>query len=191
MTNTENTVQAAVRFLAGHCDGARRNDGAGFSAYDADFGHSMAKAAAEGRYFTIGMLKACKKLAHKYRKQLVAGGFDMEAIANQPDPGPRPERVELPPVCFPGMVRKTTEKGGLIAFVPADGNGPKDTVEEWFPRAHVKMEMTGQGGAGNFTVPGWMTKGHSPLPALDAATDEAPAPVRMTVRESMRGIDLG
>lgn len=77
-----NTVIGALSYLAGICDGAQDRDGVGFSGSDSDFGKDLArKGAAYG--LTEKQHAAGLKLAHKYRKQLGAGGYDLDAIASE------------------------------------------------------------------------------------------------------------
>jgi SWI/SNF-related matrix-associated actin-dependent regulator 1 of chromatin subfamily A len=59
-------LHAAVRMLAGMCDGARTHDGAGFSKFDANFGRSLA--AAPG--LSPKQAAAAFKMVRKYVKQL-------------------------------------------------------------------------------------------------------------------------
>jgi hypothetical protein len=56
--------------------GTAHLNGVGFNAYDAKFGSSLAEWLNAGRSFTRGQLKSAKKMAKKYRRQLVL-------IANQ------------------------------------------------------------------------------------------------------------
>lgn len=61
-------VLAALRTIAGTCDGARARDGAGFSGADAEIGHKLAGLAA----LTDGQVWLAAKLGNRYRAQLPA-----------------------------------------------------------------------------------------------------------------------
>lgn len=69
-------IQAAVRFLASRCDGARADDGMGFNGMDARFGHSLAKQAK----WSLKQTSAAHRLLRKYRNQLAAAGIDYDAL---------------------------------------------------------------------------------------------------------------
>jgi hypothetical protein len=86
-----NTVYGALAYLSGQCDGAQDRDGVGFSGSDSDFGKDLARKAAV--YGLSEKQHACgKKFAHKYRKQLRAAGFDLDAIeAEAWAPSERPQ----------------------------------------------------------------------------------------------------
>ena len=59
-------LQQAIQTLAGTCDGARTWDDKGFSKYDADFGHSLARQ----NEWSDKQAKAAQKLVIKYSRQL-------------------------------------------------------------------------------------------------------------------------
>lgn len=61
-------VHAALRTLAGYCDGANARDGMGFSKFDAGIGHSLAGASR----LTAKQAALGRKIALKYRRQLSA-----------------------------------------------------------------------------------------------------------------------
>ena len=63
----------AMQLLAGVCDGARKRDGAGFSAMDVHCGHGLAERSL-ARALTDGEVALAKKLARKYKKQLAGAG---------------------------------------------------------------------------------------------------------------------
>ena len=60
-----------MQFLAGQCDGAVREDGAGFSKFDAQIGHALA----ECKSFSPKQALCARKLAVKYRRQLEGRTF--------------------------------------------------------------------------------------------------------------------
>jgi len=59
-------IHDCLHILAGHCDGARSLDGAGFNKMDTEFGHSLANASK----LTQKQARAGMKLLHKYHRQL-------------------------------------------------------------------------------------------------------------------------
>jgi hypothetical protein len=61
-------IHRCLRLLAGHCDGARTLDGAGFNKMDAEFGHSLANAHALSPKQAVHG----QKLIRKYHRQLPA-----------------------------------------------------------------------------------------------------------------------
>jgi DNA replication protein DnaC len=68
-TETEQ-VLAAIVYLADRCDGANAEDGAGFSAFDADNGHRMAALIREGRSLSMIDYQRALSFCRKYKKQL-------------------------------------------------------------------------------------------------------------------------
>lgn len=61
-------VLLGLRLIAGECDGARRQDGRGFSKFDADFGHSLASK----ETLTAREVAAGRNLLNRYRTQLAS-----------------------------------------------------------------------------------------------------------------------
>ena len=68
------TAESMICALAGMCDGAFQIDGAGFSRFDAEFGHSLANHANSGRPWTLKQASAALRIVRKYQRQL--GGVD-------------------------------------------------------------------------------------------------------------------
>ena len=66
-TEQKTAAHAAMRQLAGMCDGARTLDGAGFSRYDVTLGHDLAARTDE---YTDGQVWLAVRLARKYQRQL-------------------------------------------------------------------------------------------------------------------------
>jgi SNF2 family DNA or RNA helicase len=96
-THPNGTVLQAVLFLAGRCDGARSQDGAGFNRYDAQFGHALADRIAAGQ--GVNLQKALRVVS-KYRKQLEKGGIILPEKIEEPPPPPPPspsDRLVSPP----------------------------------------------------------------------------------------------
>ncbi len=79
-------LQTALQILASRCNYARNLDGAGFSKFDADFGHSLAQKPASE--WTPKMTAAAYKMARKYRGQLAEAGHPFEAIPEPPPVDP-------------------------------------------------------------------------------------------------------
>jgi hypothetical protein len=59
-------VHAAIRALAGMCDGAQMEDGAGFNRLDTRFGHELANRST----LTDGQVRAGFRMARRYRRQV-------------------------------------------------------------------------------------------------------------------------
>ena len=114
-------IHRCLRLLAGHCDGARTLDGAGFNKMDAEFGHSLADAHALSPKQAVHG----QKLIRKYHRQLPADllqtalGTDEVPIIpekplsnlHSPVPDCGPDAVS---VCTPAMLvnRKYRGKSG-------------------------------------------------------------------------------
>jgi len=71
-----NSVESAVRFLAGVCDGAVTQDGRGFNGVDSVFGKSLAGQS----HWSVLQKKAALKMLKKYSGQLKSAGFNTEEI---------------------------------------------------------------------------------------------------------------
>jgi len=71
-------IHDCLHILAGHCDGARSLDGAGFNKMDTEFGHSLASALR----LTQKQAKAGLKLVTKYHRQLPVALLDMALAGN-------------------------------------------------------------------------------------------------------------
>lgn len=78
-----NLLYQAVVFLAGNCDGARRQDNAGFNRIDSDFGKALSTYSWE--IWTPRQKRAAWKMLSKYRKQLESFGIDYSAIPEPPE----------------------------------------------------------------------------------------------------------
>lgn len=100
------TTQDALAAIAGVCDHAGSWDDTGFSKFDSEFGHKLARAGlSEG--WTQKQHLAAKKLCHKYRKQLASRGFDAAALAAEEFSmvHQRAPRAEQPKVQAPAAFR--------------------------------------------------------------------------------------
>lgn len=92
------TLSQAVQALAARCDYAHADDGQGFNAYDAPFGHDMA--AQPEATWTPKQRAAVYRMVRKYRGQLAAMGIEFDAIPEPPDPSEAAEQEsdeESPP----------------------------------------------------------------------------------------------
>lgn len=112
MTNTE-CIHQAILFLAGRCDGARTNDGAGFSKWDSGWGHEAADRIAAGQPVNLAnALRVCTK----YRKQLERGYIILPTadalIAEIPTPATAASVQAAPPRA--GLT--ISRRGSLIAI---------------------------------------------------------------------------
>lgn len=74
----KDAIRACIKALADVCDGARSDDGAGFTGYDSEFGHKLAQLPAP--YWTMPRYFAAYNLLAKYRVQLGKLGHDYTAI---------------------------------------------------------------------------------------------------------------
>ncbi len=59
-------VSQGLRYLAGHCDGARHRDGVGFNKFDAEYGHTLAAK----ETLNAMQIAAGRKLLRRYSNQL-------------------------------------------------------------------------------------------------------------------------
>ncbi len=143
---TETLTFRALVAVRGVCDGARSDDGRGFSGYDARFAHDILD---KGERFgwTVGQFTAAKKLAHKYRKQIAANGFDPAQIVDEAIPAVRPrERVEQPDVTlWFDMVKREYDRATVFAKA-------KDTA--CVPKSLIRDMASFDGGV-SVTIPHW------------------------------------
>lgn len=78
------TLGNSVRYLAGVCDGATAQDGAGFNRFDASFGHKLANIEEEA--WSDGQRYAVWEMVRKYTGQLAAAGIDFGSIPEPVNP---------------------------------------------------------------------------------------------------------
>ena len=71
-------LHAMLAWLASRCDYAHDLDGMGFSQTDASLGHGLAALPPESWNEEIVVL--AQAIAHKYRRQLNSGGFDVASV---------------------------------------------------------------------------------------------------------------
>ena len=64
------TAESLICFLADSCNRASSHDAAGFSKYDAEFGHSLANRARAKNAWTVKQANAALKMIQKYQRQL-------------------------------------------------------------------------------------------------------------------------
>ena len=93
------TLEKALVWLAGCCDGAQSTDGLGFNKFDAEFGKKMAEKVTNGEQLSDYEYKNVHKMLEKYNKQLVPAGFDIRLIPNKQPSKTRPggnEATKIP-----------------------------------------------------------------------------------------------
>lgn len=76
------TAEDMICTLANVCNYATQQDGTGFSKVDANFGHSLADHARQGKTWTKKQADAALKLIRKYQRQLGGKAFVDSWIAN-------------------------------------------------------------------------------------------------------------
>jgi|GEM_PF-7003736 len=155
----QNTVENAIKFLAGKCDFASSNDSVGFSKTDVDFGHSLSRSIDRYGKLSAGQHEAVVKtknngatrngMIHKYRKQLEAAGFDVELLLDS-RPAQPVESAQItskrPSIVIDASYRRETDKALLIAH---DGH------EVWLPKSAISYRQ-GRSGLLVITIPGWL-----------------------------------
>jgi hypothetical protein len=79
------TLENALLFLAGSCDGATSIDGQGFNRNDAGFGKAMAAKVLDGQRLTPQEYKDVYKMLKNYNNnQLIPAGMDIRLIPKDP-----------------------------------------------------------------------------------------------------------
>ena len=96
-----------ILFLAGRCNGASSYDGAGFSKFDVEMGHSFASKIEQGYNFTPRMLAAAHRLCVKYRKQLGLAGLPIPDKGLLPEVPPPAPNVTVEPIGSGNAVKVT------------------------------------------------------------------------------------
>lgn len=94
-------LHRAANAILSCCDGARTEDGHGYSKFDREFGESLAQG--DPARWTPKQIAAAYKLMRKYRVQLVKMGIDIEAI-------PEPAAIEEQP-----KSDKPIDRDGILA----------------------------------------------------------------------------
>lgn len=86
MTATTNwtPLADAIQTLAAACDGARTDDGKGFSAGNAPLGHYLSKI--PGELWDDVLAAGAWQIAREYRAQLAANGIEIEDLPVPPEP---------------------------------------------------------------------------------------------------------
>jgi hypothetical protein len=100
------TVETALLYLSGRCDGASSQDNRGFNGGDSKFGKSLASRIADGYSLTQNQITAAFKMLQKYRGQLASGGILL------PDREPIAARVLVTPVSKSGSGSDTGIRTG-------------------------------------------------------------------------------
>jgi hypothetical protein len=120
MTETlDATVEAALLYLAGRCDGANSEDGQRFNKLDAIFGKAMAEKVKSGKLLTEEEYKDACIMLKKYNKQLVEGGMDYRLIPKERPPqsvdvSKMPEEEEPIPPEIEAAARQSLEHGDPV-----------------------------------------------------------------------------
>jgi hypothetical protein len=118
MTNIIDTLTyRALVAVKGDCDGARSDDGKGFSGYDAGFAHDLIAKAKFG--WSERQFAAAQRLAVKYRKQAMAkdASFTPEAIMAETAPA-RAAKPVLAPVPVEVCIGAITDKAFFVDVLP-------------------------------------------------------------------------
>ncbi len=127
MPTTIEKVHQAVKYLAGMCDGARTTDGCGFNKFDAPFGRDLA----EEFSLTPGQAVAAQKMLRKYKRQLLNGGFDEQALFGEVINAEKQERKE--------QVKRTNGNGGCETKKVTVVDGKLLKIE--FPFSYETLEV--------------------------------------------------
>lgn len=77
------TLEDAILYLDGCCDGATTTDRVGFSRYDVEPSKRLADKIRSGEELNESEKRKAMRLAKKYRKQLEAAGIDYEATITE------------------------------------------------------------------------------------------------------------
>ena len=89
------TLEKALLFIAGRCDGAASTDGQGFNKQDTIFGKAIATKVRSGQALRVDEYKSIHKMLGKYNTQLVEGEMDIRLIPKEP-PEPNEEPTKEP-----------------------------------------------------------------------------------------------
>lgn len=170
MAQFSNTVENAILFLAGVCDGAHSWDGQGFSGADVQFGHSLAKKVQKYGSLTekqfAAVIKAPKGIVHKYRKQLTKAGFDVDALlASKPveKPAADEKTVKKTVIVKHFGFSKMAHSGKAALYAVAPGK------TAWLPCSQFKDL-----GNGSLEVAEWLVKDKGLIVVEPEATSEQP-----------------
>jgi hypothetical protein len=86
MTTTQDphpTLVSAVRYLAGHCDGAQTEDGVGYNGTDTHFGRALAQVHPSA--WCASHVVEATRMVRKYRNQLAGGGINVDEVPSCED----------------------------------------------------------------------------------------------------------
>lgn len=149
------SVGKAIQYLAGQCDGARTQDGHGFSRWDADFGHTLAAKVTQYGALTPKQFDYAKKLVNKYRKQLTEAGFNVPSLLAEVAPV---QKVKQKPdgVMIRANIEANREKAYLVALIPSG-------IQCWLPKSQIET-ATDEDGSPVFIVPVWLAREKGILP---------------------------
>ncbi len=127
MPTTIEKVHQAVKYLAGMCDGANSLDGCGFNKVDTRFGKDLA----ERTSLTPKQAVAAQKMLRKYKRQLLNGGFDEQALFGEVINTEKQERKE--------QVKRTNGNGGCGTKKVTVVDGKLLKIE--FPFSYETLEV--------------------------------------------------
>ena len=110
-------VERAVLFLAGRCDHAQQQDGAGFNAYDAHFGHTLADEIAGGGH--VRDIAKVRQFVGKYRTQLTNGGIELPSVDVVDQIVEETKRIAPPPSSISAVtINPSATPGALLVSFP-------------------------------------------------------------------------
>jgi hypothetical protein len=132
-------LEQAILYLADRCDRAFSQDGAGFNAADAGFGHWLASQIQQNKPLLQAHAIAALKMVRKYVKQLLSGGLSLpewDAIAHQYAKNSSPILIQNLDGIDTLPEHRVEIKGDMIAvYAPYDKSGKfqRDckTIDGW------------------------------------------------------------
>lgn len=136
----------ALGYLCAICDGARFGDNRGFGGSDTEGGHDLAqKFLRYGSWASAKQLAFAQRMAHKYRRQLLAAGFDMTRIAEEvfvarTTTRPAPTRIEV-------AIRSVKRRTSLAALIVTQAG-----AEVWLPLSQCAVTDT------TVSLPEWLAR---------------------------------
>jgi len=154
ITLTDTLTFRALLAVRGDCDGARSDDGKGFSGYDAGFARDLIE---KGQRFgwSDRQFAAAQKLAVKYRKQAAAklDDFTVDAVRAEAAPA-KPEREDPAPVVVEVAIQKESAKALFVDVLPQRARYGKRV---WVPRSLISFVegWPEDDAVARATVPAW------------------------------------
>lgn len=158
MSETQSLAGRVLMAISGVCDGARTEDGAGFSGFDAQCGKSLAQSFFDrGHWQSVKQFNLAKKLAIKYRRQAVEFGFVEADIKAEEYAGVQRAAGEAAVTKAPpaeayviGYVIRSTAKA--IQFQPRAG------MRVWLPTSQILAREAIDGSSTDcvLRMPAWL-----------------------------------